>query len=186
MTRAALADKARTLLHRCHDRGHICHRQSQARCPLRTQAHCPYRRRNQHRQQLGRKRLRSWRHSLGLTENVPEKERRQDQMQTRKTTAVGWTSLVPPYTDKRIADGFFMAHQSTHGSNTLSGATYGSAPLPRTRYGSCPIQPWATMGVKRSDHRLVRKNRFEIIKENGGWYRDRTCDPYHVKVVLYR
>jgi hypothetical protein len=23
-------------------------------------------------------------------------------------------------------------------------------------------------------------------KENGGWYRDRTCDPYHVKVVLYR
>ncbi len=22
--------------------------------------------------------------------------------------------------------------------------------------------------------------------KNGGWYRDRTCDPYHVKVVLYR
>ena len=26
----------------------------------------------------------------------------------------------------------------------------------------------------------------ETMKENGAWYRDRTCDPYHVKVVLYR
>jgi hypothetical protein len=25
-----------------------------------------------------------------------------------------------------------------------------------------------------------------VTERNGGWYRDRTCDPYHVKVVLYR
>jgi hypothetical protein len=25
-----------------------------------------------------------------------------------------------------------------------------------------------------------------VTEKNGGWYRDRTCDPYHVKVVLYR
>ncbi len=31
----------------------------------------------------------------------------------------------------------------------------------------------------------IRRGRlgFEKIWENGGWYRDRTCDPYHVKVV---
>ena len=26
----------------------------------------------------------------------------------------------------------------------------------------------------------------QILLEAGGRYRDRTCDPYHVKVVLYR
>ncbi len=26
----------------------------------------------------------------------------------------------------------------------------------------------------------------KILLEAGGRYRDRTCDPYHVKVVLYR
>ena len=28
-----------------------------------------------------------------------------------------------------------------------------------------------------------KKARAEMIGENGGWYRDRTCDPYHVKVT---
>jgi hypothetical protein len=36
----------------------------------------------------------------------------------------------------------------------------------------------------------IKDEIFGLIKladeENGARYRDRTCDPYHVKVVLYR
>ena len=37
----------------------------------------------------------------------------------------------------------------------------------------------------RPRHRDVKEN-IDLIGKNGGRDRDRTCDPYHVKVVLFR
>jgi hypothetical protein len=33
---------------------------------------------------------------------------------------------------------------------------------------------------------MIAKNEIDLIVETGGRDRDRTCDPYHVKVVLFR
>ena len=33
---------------------------------------------------------------------------------------------------------------------------------------------------------MIAKNGIDLISENGGRDRDRTCDPYRVEVVLYR
>jgi integrase len=53
--------------------------------------------------------------------------------------------------------------------------------VPRLRLSAVPV---AVSGASAGpvDNRPV----FQVVDSTGGQYRDRTCDPYHVKVVLYR